>query len=99
MALTLTIDERTEREQRMHWSTRQLARLLKINHNHAASAWRPAGLQPHRFEQYMQSDDLGFERKTADVRRGRRRAGLLNRLENAGDRRSPVRFHRRGAFT
>ena len=23
-----------------HWSTRKLARLLKINHNHVASAWR-----------------------------------------------------------
>src|SRR5829696_5377121 len=50
-----------------HWSTRKLARLLKINHNHVASAWRRAGLQPHRFERYMQSDDPDFERKAADV--------------------------------
>ena len=50
-----------------HWSTRKLARLLKINHNHVASAWRRAGLQPHRFERYMQSDDPDFEIKAADV--------------------------------
>jgi len=50
-----------------HWSTRKLARLLKINHNHVANAWRRAGLQPHRFERYMQSDDPDFERKAADV--------------------------------
>ena len=50
-----------------HWSTRKLARLLAINHNHVANAWRRAGLQPHRFERYMQSDDPDFERKAADV--------------------------------
>ena len=50
-----------------HWSTRKLARLLQINHNHVANAWRRAGLQPHRFERYMQSDDPDFERKAADV--------------------------------
>src|SRR5262249_46686326 len=50
-----------------HWSTRKLARLLRINHNHVANAWRRAGLQPHRFERYMQSDDPDFERKAADV--------------------------------
>jgi len=50
-----------------HWSTRKLARVLQINHNHVATAWRRAGLQPHRFERYMQSDDPDFERKAADV--------------------------------
>ena len=30
-------------------------------------AWRRAGLQPHRFERYMQSDDPDFEPKAADV--------------------------------
>src|SRR5262245_19636482 len=29
-----------------HWSTRKLARLLQINHNHVARAWQRAGLQP-----------------------------------------------------
>jgi transposase len=50
-----------------HWSTRKLARLLKINHNHVGHAWQHAGLQPHRFERYMASDDPDFEAKAADV--------------------------------
>jgi transposase len=50
-----------------HWSTRKLARLLQINHNHVAHAWQRAGLQPHRFERYMRSDDPDFEPKAADV--------------------------------
>jgi len=50
-----------------HWSTRKLGRLLKINHNHVAKAWQRAGLQPHRFERYMASDDPDFETKAADV--------------------------------
>jgi transposase len=50
-----------------HWSTRKLGRLLKINHNHVAKAWQRAGLQPHRFERYMASDDPEFETKAADV--------------------------------
>ena len=43
-----------------HWSTRKLARVLDINHNHVATAWRRAGLQPHRFARYMLSDDPDF---------------------------------------
>jgi transposase len=50
-----------------HWSTRKLARVLEIHHNVVAKAWRRAGLQPHRFERYMQSDDPDFETKAADV--------------------------------
>jgi transposase len=50
-----------------HWSTRKLARVLDIHHNLVAKAWRRAGLQPHRFERYMQSDDPDFETKAADV--------------------------------
>ena len=50
-----------------HWSTRKLARLLKIHHNHVQTAWTRAGLQPHRFERYMRSDDPDFEPKAADV--------------------------------
>lgn len=52
---------------RTHWSTRKLGRLLKIHHNLVAKAWRRAGLQPHRFERYMQSKDPDFETKAADV--------------------------------
>ena len=50
-----------------HWSTRKLARVLKIHHNHVQTAWTRAGLQPHRFERYMRSDDPDFETKAADV--------------------------------
>ena len=50
-----------------HWSTRKLGRLLRINHNHVATAWHRAGLQPHRLERYMASDDPDFEQKAADV--------------------------------
>src|SRR5687768_4778449 len=50
-----------------HWSTRKLGRLLKIHHNLVAKAWQRAGLQPHRIERYMQSDDPDFETKAADV--------------------------------
>ena len=50
-----------------HWSTRKLARVLKIHHNHVQNAWTRAGVQPHRFERYMRSDDPDFEPKAADV--------------------------------
>src|SRR5436190_7157958 len=46
-----------------HWTTRKLARLLSIHHNHVQTAWTRAGLKPHRFERYMQSDDPDFETK------------------------------------
>jgi hypothetical protein len=46
-----------------HVSRRELGRLLKMNHNHA-QAWQRAGLHPHRFERYMQSDEPDFERKS-----------------------------------
>lgn len=50
-----------------HWSTRKLARVLKIHHNHVQTAWTRARMQPHRFERYMQSDDPDFEPKATDV--------------------------------
>ena len=50
-----------------HWSTRKLGRVLKIHHNLIAKTWQRAGLQPHRFERYMQSDNPDFEPKAADV--------------------------------
>src|SRR2546429_6018421 len=50
-----------------HWSTRKLGRVLHIHHNLVRKAWERAGLQPHRFERYMQSDDPDFEPKAADV--------------------------------
>src|SRR5262252_6092598 len=50
-----------------HWSTRKLARVLNIHHNHVQTAWTRARLQPHRFERYMRSDDPDFEPKATDV--------------------------------
>jgi transposase len=50
-----------------HWSTRKLARVLQIHHNHVQTTWTRAGIQPHRFERYMRSDDPEFEPKAADV--------------------------------
>jgi transposase len=50
-----------------HWSTRKLAKMLGIHHNHVQTTWRRAGLKPHRFERYMLSDDPDFETKAADI--------------------------------
>ncbi len=50
-----------------HWTTRRLGTVLGISHMLVARVWRRAGLQPHRFERYMLSDDPRFEEKAADV--------------------------------
>src|SRR5512136_2007751 len=50
-----------------HWSTRKLAAVLGLSHMMVARVWARAGLQPHRLERYMASDDPDFERKAADV--------------------------------
>jgi transposase len=50
-----------------HWSTRKLAKVLGVSHVLVLRVWRRAGLQPHRFERYMASDDPDFEQKAADV--------------------------------
>lgn len=50
-----------------HWTTRKLGQVLQVSHMLVARVWRRAGLQPHRLEQYMLSDDPHFEQKAADV--------------------------------
>jgi transposase len=50
-----------------HWSTRRLARHLKVSHSMVARVWQRAGLQPHRIRRYMASDDPDFETKAADI--------------------------------
>jgi transposase len=50
-----------------HWSTRKLAKELGISHMMVARVWQRAGLQPHRIERYMASDDPDFETKAADI--------------------------------
>ena len=50
-----------------HWTTRKLGKVLGISHMLVARIWRRAGLQPHRFERYVLSDDPDFEQKAADI--------------------------------
>ena len=50
-----------------HWSTRRLAKHLGIHHMAVARTWRKHGVQPHRLERYMASNDPDFENKAADV--------------------------------
>ena len=50
-----------------HWSTRKLAGELGVSHMMVARIWAEHGLQPHRLEHYMASDDPDFETKAADV--------------------------------
>ncbi len=50
-----------------HWSTRRLAKKLGVHHMMVARTWKKHGLQPHRMERYMASNDPDFERKAADV--------------------------------
>jgi transposase len=50
-----------------HWSTRKLGAEFGVSHMMVARVWARAGLQPHRLERYMASDDPDFERKAADI--------------------------------
>jgi transposase len=50
-----------------HWSTRRLAKRLGLNHMVVARVWQKHGIQPHRMERYMVSNDPDFEQKAADI--------------------------------
>src|SRR6266852_2684324 len=50
-----------------HWSTRKLGAHLDVSHMMVARVWRRHGIQPHRMERYMASNDPEFEKKAADV--------------------------------
>jgi len=50
-----------------HWSTRTLGKHLGVPHTIVARAWHRAGLQPHRLERYLRSNDPAFEEKAADI--------------------------------
>ena len=50
-----------------HWSTRRLARNLGINHMQVARAWAKAGLQPHRMQRYVASNDPDFETRRTSL--------------------------------
>src|ERR1700686_2796825 len=49
------------------WSTRKLGAHLDVSHMMVARVWRKHGLQPHRIERYMASNDPDFEKKAADI--------------------------------
>jgi len=50
-----------------HWSTRKLGAHLDVSHMMVARVWHKHGLQPHRIERYMASNDPHFEKKAADI--------------------------------
>lgn len=50
-----------------HWTTRRMATLIGVSHDTVHRVWKRAGLQPHRLERYLTSDDPDFEAKAADV--------------------------------
>jgi hypothetical protein len=50
-----------------HWSVRKLAREFNLSKDTVHRIWRAAGIQPHRLERYMASDDPDFETKAADI--------------------------------
>ena len=50
-----------------HWSTRKLGQALGVSHMMVSRVWAKHGLQPHRLERYVCSNDPEFEAKAADV--------------------------------
>lgn len=50
-----------------HWSTRTLARELKVSHMTIARTWDAQGLQPHRVRTFKLSNDKRFVQKLNDV--------------------------------
>jgi len=50
-----------------HWSTRSLARKLKLSQSTVSRVWRAFGLQPHRTETFKLSTDPLFIDKVRDI--------------------------------
>ena len=50
-----------------HWSSRKLGVQLGVSHMRVARVWAKHGLQPHRLDRYMASNDPHFETKAADI--------------------------------
>ena len=50
-----------------HWSCRKLAAALHISKDAVHRVWKEAGIQPHRLERCMASNDPEFEAKAADI--------------------------------
>jgi transposase len=66
-ARILAWTQKTPTDGSTHWSTRRLAKKLGVHHMMVARTWQKNGLQPHRMERYMASNDPDFESKAADV--------------------------------
>jgi transposase len=49
------------------WSTRTLAKAMGVHYLSVARTWKRAGLQPHRMERYVCSNDPAFEAKAAAI--------------------------------
>ena len=49
------------------WSVRRMAARVGVSPATVQRVWARAGLQPHRLERYVTSDDPDFERKAADI--------------------------------
>ena len=58
---------RTTPRDATHWSVRTMAASQKLSPATVQRVWARAGLQPHRLERYVTSNDPDFERKAADV--------------------------------
>jgi transposase len=50
-----------------HWTTRRMAKVIGVSHVTVQRVWQRAGLQPHRLERYVTSNDPDFETKAADI--------------------------------
>lgn len=50
-----------------HWSTRTLARHLKVSASRVHRVWKAAGLQPHRTRTFKLSRDPNFTQKLLDI--------------------------------
>jgi transposase len=63
--IATTLNERPA--QATHWSTRLLARKLKVSQSTVSRTWRAFGLQPHRSETFKLSTDPLFIDKVRDI--------------------------------
>ena len=66
-ARILNATRRKPRDGSTHWSCRKLADELGVSKTMVHRVWQEAGLQPHRLERYMASNDPDFEHKAADI--------------------------------
>ncbi len=63
--IATTLNERPRES--THWSTRLLARKLKVSQSTVSRVWRAFGLQPHRTESFKLSTDPLFIDKVRDI--------------------------------